>query len=167
MLKWIRWVLNINFFVLIYEESKRLITGRMIIHKVTEGLYQSSKFSEKDFLKLTLLRIDTIIDLEGGIDELPEMVSSSNYKYWPIKDEPELPDLNILLDIATWGAAKLGEGHTILTHCAKGHNRSGLINGRILTVIGISGDEAVKLIQSEVPGGLSNYVFREYLMGIK
>jgi len=163
IVNWIKFIFNINIILFAYQELKRLITGRMIIHEVVKGLYQSSKYCSKDFETLGALKIGAIIDLEGGEDDLPSSVGKTNYKYWSIKDEPVLPDLNELLKVAKWGFNKWKGGKVLLVHCAAGHNRSGLVTGRILVLSGMNGKEAVALVQKKVPGALSNYVFREYL----
>jgi protein-tyrosine phosphatase len=126
-------------------------------------LFQSSKFSEKDFDTFKRLGIEAVIDLEGGVDLLPAMVEKEDYKYWPIQDIPELPDLKRLDEVAQWGYEKWRSGRSLLTHCAAGCNRSGLVNGKILILKGLSGKEAVKLIRAKRPGALTNQVFATYL----
>jgi hypothetical protein len=142
----------------------------MVVHEIYPGLFQSSKFSETDFSTLCKLEIGAIIDLEGDVDLLPTFVGKENYKYWPIKDEPKLPDLKQLDEVAQWGYERwmppMGDwnvGKNLLTHCRAGHNRSGLVDAKILILKGLSGKEAVALIQKKVPGALSNIVFVEYL----
>ena len=164
IIKYIKWIWDMNLPLLAYETLYRWITGRMIIHKILPGLYQSSKFSRKDRNTLMDLNIKAIIDVEGGVDELMGIVNKDDYKFWPFKDEPNLPDLAGLKQTASWGYNKWQKGRkNLLVHCAAGHNRSGLVNGVILTLKGMSGKEAIELIQSKVPGALVNRVFREYL----
>lgn len=52
----------------------------------------------------------------------------------------------------------------VLVTCAVGKNRSGLVTGLILhDLYGLSGDEAVTVIQAKRPGALSNDSFAEFL----
>lgn len=163
---WLKWIWNLNLPLLLYEVIAMAITGQMIVHNIYPGLYQTSKFSESDFDTLLKLNIGAIIDLEGGVDLLPAFVGQENYKYWPIVDEPKLPNLKQLDEVAQWGFNKWKEGKVVLVHCRQGKNRSGLVMGKILILKGLNGKEAVALIQSKVPGGLSNIVFKEYLEGL-
>ena len=76
--------------------------------------------------------VDTVIDLEGGLDEcIPTMPNSCLYVYFPIFDE-NLPDLEKLQAIAALGAHLVENGHRVLSHCGMGFNRSALVAGRIL-----------------------------------
>ena len=160
IIKYVKWIFAWNLPRLIYDYLKKFITGRMFIYEVAPGLFQGSKFSSKDYDTLVNLGIDDIIDLEGVQDTLPPNIS---LYYWPIKDIPELPDLKELETTARWGLERLKEGRQVLVHCAAGHNRSGLVNGRILVLAGFSGKDAVKMIQSKVPGSLANFVFKDYI----
>ncbi len=159
IVKYVKWFFSLNLPRLAYDYLKKLITGRMLIYEIEPGLYQGSQFSSKDYETLQNLGIDFVIDLEGVEDTLPPNIS---LYFWPIFDIPELPNLKELEIAAQWGLNKWKEGQ-VLVHCAQGHNRSGLVNGRILVLAGFSGKEAVKIIQSKVPGSLSNFVFKNYI----
>src|SRR5206468_8047708 len=83
--------------------------------------------------------IDTVIDLEGGLDEcIPTTPDQCLYVYFPIYDE-ELPNLRKLEAVAALGASMVESGHRVLSHCGMGFNRSALVAGRILHRLGYSG----------------------------
>ena len=132
--------------------------------EVYPNLFQSSKISRRgDLEKVKALKINTVIDLEGGFD--PPMDFLDLYLYWPIRDIPFLPDLEILLMVAKFGAMELKAGKKVLVHCAQGLNRSGLVSGRIMILCGLSGQFAVNEIRKKRVGSLYNLVFYEYLKG--
>jgi protein-tyrosine phosphatase len=137
----------------------------MIIHMIKPGLFQSSEFSKKDYKTLKDLHISAVIDHAGEHDELMDLVKEDDYLFWPFFDHPYLPDLGQLKTTAEWGYRKWKSGKALLVHCAAGRNRSGLTNGMILVMDGMTGKDAVKLIQAKIPGALCNKTFREYLEG--
>ena len=107
--------------------------------------------------------IDTIIDLEGGLDHgVPTVPDQVLYVYFPIYDEglPNLAKLNALADL---GAGLIRSGHRVLSHCGMGFNRSALIAGLILVRLGMSGPEAVKRLRARRPGALFNETFAAHL----
>ena len=130
--------------------------------EVYPNLFQSSKISRRgDLEKVKALGINTVIDLEGGFD--PPMDFLNLYLYWPIKDVPHLPDLDILLMVSKFGMMELKAGKKVLVHCAQGLNRSGLVCGRTMILCGCSGQMAVDEIRKKRVGSLYNPVFVEYL----
>lgn len=58
-------------------------------------------------------------------------------------------------------ADAMKEGRFVLVTCAAGKNRSGLIAGLALRNLGVDGKDAVKAIQKNRPGALSNPRFRK------
>ena len=107
--------------------------------------------------------IDTIIDLEGGLDTcVPTNPGKCLYIYFPIYDE-ELPNLAKLHAVAKLGAALLADGHRVLAHCGMGFNRSALIAGLILVERGMPGTHAVARLRERRPGALFNDIFAAYL----
>jgi hypothetical protein len=107
--------------------------------------------------------VDTVIDLEGGLDEcIPTMPNSCLYVYFPIYDE-NLPDLQKLEAVASLGAHLVSHGHRVLSHCGMGFNRSALVAGRILHRLGMPGREVVARLRERRPGALFNEVFAEHL----
>jgi hypothetical protein len=111
-------------------------------------------------------RVDTVIDLEGGLDGcIPTIPNQCLYVYFPIFDE-DLPVLPKLHGIARLGASLMREGHIVLSHCGLGFNRSALVAGLILTELGMSGPAAVDRLRSARPGALFNERFATYLSSI-
>lgn len=107
--------------------------------------------------------IDTVIDLEGGLDQcIPSKPNECLYVYFPIEDE-ELPDLRKLEAIAKLGAELVGSGHRVLSHCGLGFNRSALVAGRILHHLGMPGQDVVTRLRERRPGALFNEIFAEHL----
>lgn len=136
--------------------------GEFSYNEILPGLFQSGSFDDPK--KIIDLKIDVVIDLEGGFDKIAKPIVS--YLYWPISDKPELPDLDELKAIASYGLAcwkKKPQPLRLLVHCSQGMNRSGLVNGMILMLSGMKGKDAVKLIREKRPGALVNFVFAEYL----
>ncbi len=112
---------------------------------------------------LALHKIDTVIDLEGGLDHcIPTMPGECLYVYFPILDE-QLPPIAKLRGIAKMGAFLVRDGHVVLSHCGMGFNRSALVAGLILHELGMSGRETVARLRDRRPGALFNPTFAEYL----
>jgi len=110
--------------------------------------------------------VDTVIDLEGGLDEcIPSMPNGCLYVYFPIYDE-ELPDLRKLEAVVSLGAHLVAGGHRVLSHCGMGFNRSALVAGLILHRLGMPGPEIVTRLRTRRPGALFNEVFAEYLRSL-
>jgi len=111
--------------------------------------------------------IDTVIDLEGGLDiGVPTVPNEYLYIYFPIYDE-ELPNLAKLQGVARLGAALIHQGHRVLSHCGMGLNRSALVAGLILTELGMPGPAAVARLRERRPGALFNERFAAFLESIR
>ena len=118
----------------------------------------------KDWSILESYGIDTVIDMEGGLDEcIPTVPGRCLYVYFPIYDE-ELPDLRKLEAVAALGAHLVEAGHRVLSHCGMGFNRSALIAGRILHRLGMPGVEVVQRLRERRAGALFNDVFASHLL---
>ena len=113
---------------------------------------------------IAALGVDTVIDMEGGLDEcIPTTPEGCVYVYFPIYDE-ELPPLSRLHAIGEMGAHLIRHGHGVLSHCGMGFNRSALVAGVILHKLGgMRGPEIVSRIRERRPGALFNDVFAGYL----
>jgi hypothetical protein len=113
--------------------------------------------------------VDVVIDLEGGLDLcIPTQANHCLYVYFPFEDDDlSLPSLTKLRAIARLGASLVRDGHTVLSHCASGFNRSGLVAGLILTELGISGAEALARVRARRPGALYNEGFANYLASLR
>jgi hypothetical protein len=120
----------------------------------------------KDWGIVSSYGVDTVIDLEGGLDDcIPTLPNSCLYVYFPIFDE-DLPDLHKLEGIAALGAHLVGNGHRVLSHCGMGYNRSALVAGRILHRLGMSGETVVARLRERRPGALFNETFAEHLSAL-
>ena len=108
--------------------------------------------------------IDTVIDLDGGVDHgVPEVMNQFLYIYLPISDG-ELPDLDRLHAVAKLGAELVKRGDRVLAHCGMGLNRSALMVALILRYLGMDGNAAVARCRERRNGALFNQVFAEYLL---
>lgn len=136
----------------------------MEIFEIKPSLFQSTKVDDR--MAIVNHKIDLVIDLEGGFDDLFTWTMQS-YLYWHILDMPWMPEIDNLWNVARYGFNAWKAGQKVLVHCTAGRNRSGLVNGCILWLDGMSGIEAVKLIQEKRPGALVNTVFRNYLENLK
>jgi len=112
--------------------------------------------------------VDVVIDLEGGLDLcIPTQANHCLYVYFPFEDDDRvLPSLTKLRAIARLGAELVREGHTVLSHCTTGFNRSALVAGLILTELGATGAEALERVRARRPGALFNETFAEYLAAL-
>ncbi len=107
--------------------------------------------------------IDTVIDLEGGLDiGVPTVPNQILYVYFPILDEG-LPNLEKLDAVATLGATLVGQGHRVLSHCGMGFNRSALVAGLILNRLGMPGPQVVRQLRARRAGALFNEHFARHL----
>ena len=112
--------------------------------------------------------IDTVIDLEGGLDTcIPTLSNHCLYIYFPIDDDNEqLPNMIMLRAIARLAATLVAEGHRVLSHCGMGYNRSAFVAGLIMIEMGMNGPEAVARLRERRPGALFNDGFAAYLEGM-
>ena len=111
--------------------------------------------------------VDTIIDLDGDVDEcVPTVPDRCLYIYFPIFDE-DLPNLAKLHAISAMGADIISSGHRVLSHCGMGFNRSALVAGLILNKLGMPGPAVVERLRARRPGALFNDCFAAYLESLK
>ncbi len=133
----------------------------MEIFQIDDNLYQSSMIDDVKRVKM----FDACIDLAGGID--PDASDFQVYLKWTIEDAG-LPDLDILKIVASFGYDLAYEKKMkVLVHCEKGINRASLLNGVILWMKGMKGQEIVDYIRSKRPGALFNPNFVNYLIHLK
>jgi len=110
--------------------------------------------------------ITAVIDLDGDVDHgIPTAANQMLYVYFPIFDD-DLPDLQKLHAVARLAASLVEKGERVLSHCGLGLNRSALVAGLTLTYLGMSGEDAVRLLREKRPGALFNDKFAEYLHSI-
>jgi protein-tyrosine phosphatase len=111
--------------------------------------------------------VDTVIDLEGGLDHcIPTLPNSCLYIYFPIFDDA-LPNLAKLRSIGRLGAALIQEGHIVLSHCGMGFNRSALVAGVILNELGMPGPAVVARLRERRSGALFNDTFAAFLNSLE
>jgi len=110
--------------------------------------------------------IDTVIDLEGGLDiGVPTEPEQVLYVYFHIYDD-DLPNLHKLDGLAELGASLVRSRHRVLVHCGMGFNRSALVAGTILHKLGMPGPETVRQLRARRPGALYNETFARFLEGL-
>jgi hypothetical protein len=127
-------------------------------------LFISPAINDWDFL--TRHNVDTVIDLEGDIDEgVPTCPNQCLYIYFPIFDE-DLPNLDKLHAVGDLGARIVMTGHRVLSHCGMGFNRSALVAGVILNKLGMPGPHVVQRLRERRPGALFNDCFAAYLQSL-
>ncbi len=118
----------------------------------------------QDWKPILDLGIETVIDLEGGIDHgVPTTANEFLYVYLPIQDN-ELPDLDRLHAIAKLAAELVHRGDRVLAHCGMGLNRSALLIALVLMYQGMDARDAVARCRQRRPGALYNATFEEYLL---
>jgi len=111
-------------------------------------------------------RVDTIVDLDGGIDPgTPETPNEILYIYFPILDET-LPDIPKLEALGRLVADLVEGGFTVLVHCRLGLNRSNLLVGTALTYLGMDGPQALDHLRGIRPGVLYNELFADHVRAL-
>lgn len=111
--------------------------------------------------------VDVVIDLEGDLDMgVPTVPDRWLYVYFPIHDE-DLPSPTKLRAIARMGAELVRNGHTVLSHCGMGYNRSALVAGLIMHELGAEGPDIVARLRARRPGALFNEVFADHLASLR
>jgi hypothetical protein len=120
----------------------------------------------QDWESVAHYNVDVVIDLEGGIDTcIPTTLNGCLYIYFPIDDDPDkLPDMVRLRAIAQLAASLIAQGHSVLSHCGMGFNRSALVAGLILLEMGMPGAAVVERLRDRRPGALFNDGFADCLV---
>src|SRR5262245_38263164 len=119
-----------------------------------------------DWAPLQERGIDTVIDLEGGLDHcIPTVPNQVLYVYFPIYDE-DLPNREKLDAVVDLAARLIQSGHRVVSHCGMGFNRSALVAGLALCRLGWSGKDAVARLRKCRPGALFNETFAAHLEAV-
>jgi protein-tyrosine phosphatase len=135
----------------------------MEIHRIhPEGaLFVSGEIDDWELIRAH--QIDTIIDLDGGIDEgIPQVANEILYVYFPMNDDEYLPNATKLDALGRFIASLVDARHVVLVHCLIGLNRSNLVAAMALTYLGMSGADAVRRLQTVQPAALYNDAFAKY-----
>lgn len=112
-------------------------------------------------------KIRLVIDLDGDVDDgIPNMPNSLIYIYFPFDDQ-DLPDLVKLHSLGRLAAELIASKRAVLVHCAMGLNRSPLMAGVAMTYLGMSGVEALSMLQEKRVGALYNKTYAQYLVNLK
>jgi len=80
---------------------------------------------------------------------------------FPFADSDVLPDMDAAADIAALAIDFLHRGKDVVANCNEGCNRSGLMIGKILRMMGFT--NVVEKIQAAHPEALYNKTFADYL----
>jgi len=130
-----------------------------IFNLYEKRLWQSSvPRNEKDWGEIKSKGVEAVFDLEGYITY--PAPGDMLLICWPIEDG-DLPDLNILEELAQLAYNLIKKDKTVLVHCAAGINRSSLLAGVILQKLGMR--DVVVYLRERRPGALSNPTFADYL----
>ncbi len=111
-----------------------------------------------DWNPLLALRVEAIVDCQYM--DLTALVPKP-FLWIPFIDGPLLPPRNYVKAAVDFIHTMIQVGHSVLVHCAEGHNRSGLICGAYLIQHGnMLPDDAIALIRAKRgPKALSNQMF--------
>lgn len=145
----------------------------MKMHTIlSDRLYQRGQMNKTAYaVKLTAFHeydISMVMCLTRKYD--PDLVSMHNeqmlfYVYKPLSDgklsADSIPTLKRLVQI---GCNEIRSGGRVLTHCAAGINRSGLVSALIVReLLGCNGTDAVDIVRAGRPRALSNEHFVLFL----
>ncbi len=119
-----------------------------------------------DWRPLAERKIRLVIDLEGQVDAgVPTIPNNLIYIYFPFEDAG-LPDLIKLHALGRLAAEMMRNDRAVLIHCVMGLNRSPLMAGVALTYLGMSGREALTMLQKRRTGALYNKAYADYLTSL-
>lgn len=147
------------------------------LYEILPGkLYQRGNFRKLSLLEkdetLKAHHIDVIVSLAGKFDQdlkkLDEMYHIKYY-YYHMTDGKNFSDdvKSDLLRIAKNVADDIRSGKSVIVHCKRGRNRSGLLNALIVREIkGISGEAALNWIWEHRPNSISNQLFQNFLKSL-
>ena len=145
-------------------------TIRTMFHELTQiddagRLFLSGAI--EDWALVHARGVSVVVDLEGDVDHgVPTAADSFLYVYLPIHDG-DLPNLERLHAVGRLAAELVQKGHTLLSHCGLGLNRSALVAALVLMHHGMTGPQAVERLQARRAGALFNPVFADYLRNLR
>jgi protein-tyrosine phosphatase len=139
--------------------------GEMPIAEILDGALWQSDADPLLFARMRARNITPaiVIDLQEFPLPEPPLDAAISYVHWPIDDGP-LPDAETLAALVEASCVFIEHGGRIVTMCAQGRNRSGLVSALIVCgVRRVGGREAVRHVRERVPEALSNEAFVEWL----
>jgi protein-tyrosine phosphatase len=142
--------------------------------EIMPGLIQRGLFNEWSLERKKALvdgeHVGIIVNLtRTKDDELAEWFARIGQRYI----HQEIPDgktydIELMNSIAGEVVNWMRNGWTAVVHCRAGRNRSGFISALVvMEMLGVSGAEAVKIVQARRPLSLYNEHFVEYLESLQ
>ncbi|HEU4527846.1 MAG TPA: dual specificity protein phosphatase family protein [Actinomycetota bacterium] len=117
---------------------------RMEVFEVVPGLFIGTRLESGS--EYATLGVDVIVDLEDWEWAwAPPVPTGRIYMSFPIEDEDEVDPK--VREVASFVAALVGSGRTVLVHCTEGLNRSGVVVARALMMMGRSAEDAIGLVR--------------------
>lgn len=142
------------------------------IIKVRDGIYTRGKFRNvpkaEKLAWLHELGITHVVCLVTPDPDLVEADAEGELTYvrLPMADSHVVNQDAIFLAAQHVVSAVRNSGR-VLVHCNQGRNRTGVVVARaLMTLDGISADEAIERFRNARPNGLANEHFVEYLRGL-
>jgi protein-tyrosine phosphatase len=104
-------------------------------------------------------------EFQPDIERFPDGIEVIYVPMWDVDSGPSEDEAQRAIEAASDVVQALEEGKTVLSSCAMGVTRSGLISALVLMQrYGISGREAVRRVRAGRPGALSNSGFVHWLI---
>jgi Dual specificity phosphatase, catalytic domain len=121
-----------------------------------------------DYHWLRRERIELVVDVADPELRLEvKLLGSTAYCKEPLIDGPEMPASVVLQRLVHDIVTAVTQGRRVLVACAGGRNRSGLVLGLALReLLGCSGAEALRLVQSRRENSLNNETFARHLASL-
>jgi protein-tyrosine phosphatase len=108
-----------------------------------------------------------VIDLQEFPAPAVPLDGSVLYVHWPIDDGP-VPDERLLAVVEQAACAYIEQGGRVVTMCAQGRNRSGLVSALIAArILGLTGENAIRHVRDRVPEAISNADFAAWLDALR
>ena len=126
-------------------------------------LWQSSMIQR--WSDLDNIKPDVVVDCAGLDTVIPNYTQGLfDYICIGMTDGPLPTDMTRFKEVAACATSAILHGGKVLTHCAAGINRSGLMSGQIIYNLGLAkGQQIIDLIRAARPESLQNADFCQYL----
>lgn len=152
----------------------RITDGLFPLYQIIPGVYQRGKLHHYNeqakltgFQRLDIRDVVALAPPTADPDlQLLDDLGVIRYKHLPIADGLlRIPET--LLELAAELADHVAAGTAVLTMCNAGRNRSGLLSALIVRErLGISGERALGVVQTERPNALANQHFCAFLVSL-